>query len=129
MTGDAGGLKARLKQGDAEARKEFDEMKVEIGQGKKPHIEDYEENPKIASRTSSAVQRMSDANKTELENSGWLKGRLPNADHRREFMGWLEENHRQGEPHIHLSPGSPEAEAELLRFSEEEGVRLVQHVK
>jgi hypothetical protein len=31
-------------------------------------------------------------------------------------MEWLETNHRQGEAHIHLRPGSREAEAALREF-------------
>jgi hypothetical protein len=120
--GDPSGLKARLRKGDHEARQEFEEMKAEIASGKKPNVEDFEDTPHSTNVVKS--QRISDANKMELENSGWLKGRLPNADHRRDFMKWLEENHRVGEPHIHLRPGSPEAEAALQQFSEEEGVAL-----
>jgi hypothetical protein len=61
-------------------------------------------------------QRISDGNKVELEDSGWLKKKLPDADRRREFMKWLEANHQQGEAHEHLRPGSREAEAMLRRF-------------
>jgi hypothetical protein len=61
-------------------------------------------------------QRISDGNKVELEDSGWLRKKLPDADRRREFMKWLEANHKQGEAHEHLRPGSPQAEEMLRRF-------------
>jgi hypothetical protein len=55
-------------------------------------------------------QRISDGNKQELEESAWLRRRLPDDERRREFMKWLEKGHRQGEEHTHLRPGSQEAE-------------------
>lgn len=61
-------------------------------------------------------QRISDANKQELQESGWLRRLLRDVDRRREFMEWLETNHRQGEAHIHLRPGSREADAALRDF-------------
>ena len=67
----------------------------------------------------SGKQRISDGNKVELEDSGWLKKKLPDADRRREFMKWLEKNHKAGEEHAHLRPGSPEAQQMLDRFLSE----------
>ncbi|GIF96123.1 hypothetical protein Cci01nite_12170 [Catellatospora citrea] len=61
-------------------------------------------------------ERISDANKAELEDSGWLKNRLKEPQQRRDFMKWLEQGHKQGEAHEHLRPGSPEAEAKLAEF-------------
>lgn len=60
--------------------------------------------------------RISDGNKVELEDSGWLKKKLSDPDRRREFMKWLEKNHKQGEAHEHLKPGSREAQRMLDRF-------------
>jgi hypothetical protein len=61
-------------------------------------------------------ERISDGNKAELEDSGWLKKKLPDPDRRREFMKWLEKNHKVGEEHVHLRPGSREAQQMLDRF-------------
>ena len=44
--------------------------------------------------------------KQELQESGWLKKRLPDIERRRQFMDWLEKNHKLGEEHQHLKPGS-----------------------
>ena len=55
-------------------------------------------------------ERISDATKKELEDSGWLKELEPDAERRREFMEWLEQNHGKGGRHDHLSPGSPAAQ-------------------
>ena len=60
-----------------------------------------------------------DGNKVELQESGWLRKRLKSASRRREFMKWLEKNHKLGEAHEHLRPDSPEAEEMLDRFLEE----------
>ena len=60
--------------------------------------------------------RISDANKRELQESGWLRDLLPNVRARRAFMKWLERNHKTGEAHIHLSPGSNEAVVALGEF-------------
>lgn len=65
-------------------------------------------------------KRVSDGNKQELQESGWLRRRLPDIERRREFMKWLEANHRVGEEHVHLRPGSREAERMLKRFLEED---------
>ena len=64
-------------------------------------------------------ERISDANKVELEDSGWLKKQLPDPERRRQFMKWLEANHRAGEAHVHLRPGSREAREMLNRFKQE----------
>jgi hypothetical protein len=61
-------------------------------------------------------QRISDGNKQELEDSPWLRQRLPNDDRRREFMKWLEKGHKQGEEHAHFRPGSRELEAAVREF-------------
>jgi trimeric autotransporter adhesin len=61
-------------------------------------------------------QRISDAAKTELENSGWLKEEEPNPSARTRFMKWLETEHKlveEGGDHEHLRPGSPDAQRAL----------------
>ena len=65
-------------------------------------------------------QRISDGNKTELENSAWLRRRLPNNERRRQFMKWLERRHdnRDG-PHLHESPSSRELENSVRDFEAE----------
>ena len=65
------------------------------------------------------------ASKSELQESEWLKGRLPNQDDRYDFMEWLQKGHdpRVGEEHVHLKPGSKHAERMLKKWkSEERGV-------
>lgn len=62
-------------------------------------------------------QRISDGNKAELENSGWLRRVLPDAERRRDFMEWLQRRHEQGEAHVHLRPGSPEAQQAVNEFN------------
>jgi hypothetical protein len=110
-------LKEQIRSSDptarAEAEAELRELRRELEAG------EFEEQPK--------KQRISDANKAELENSGWLKERLPDANHRRSFMKWLERGHKQGEAHEHLRPGSPEAEAKLQEFADETGTPIVTH--
>lgn len=64
-------------------------------------------------------QRISDGNKQELENSGWLKRRMPSVERRREFMEWLQKGHERGEAHTHLRPGSREAESAVRQFETE----------
>ena len=64
-------------------------------------------------------QRISDANKAELQDSGWLKDKVPSDDTRRKFMDWLETGHRKAEPHAHLRPGSREAARALEEFFQE----------
>jgi hypothetical protein len=60
--------------------------------------------------------RISDGNKQELEDTGWLRRLLPDAARRREFMEWLQRGHEIGEEHVHLRPGSPEAEQAVQEF-------------
>jgi hypothetical protein len=70
-------------------------------------------------------QRISDAAKTELENSGWLKEEEPNPDARTRFMKWLEAEHKlveEGGGHEHLRPGSPEAQRALGDWRQSEGL-------
>jgi hypothetical protein len=72
----------------------------------------------------------------ELEDSAWLKKRLPAKNDQREFMDWLKKGHREGdlgkeiepgqketEGHEHLSPGSPEAEEKVREWEREKGRR------
>jgi hypothetical protein len=66
-------------------------------------------------------QRISDANKAELEASGWLRAQLPDPEDRRAFMEWLQRRHETGEEHVHLSPGSPEAQRDLNEWQAETG--------
>lgn len=80
--------------------------------------EDYGDDPR---NRLPRRERISDGNKVELEASGWLKKKLPDPERRREFMKWLESNHKQGEAHEHLRPGSREAEAKLQQFLAEAG--------
>ncbi|WP_258725113.1 hypothetical protein [Cellulomonas sp. NS3] len=75
------------------------------------HDDDHDEYEDMPRRT-----RISDGNKSELQESGWLRGRLPDVERRREFMEWLQRGHEIGEPHQHLRPGSREAEAALRDF-------------
>ena len=120
ITGDVPGLRERLHLGDAEARAEFEEFKADIAKGKRPNVEDYEDNLRTEAPK---WERISDANKKELEDSDWLKKKVPGDDDRRNFMKWLEKNHKAGEEHAHLNPGSPYAEKMLQRWLEEEGLR------
>ncbi|OAI39303.1 hypothetical protein AYO39_00465 [Actinobacteria bacterium SCGC AG-212-D09] len=78
---------------------------------------EYGEDPE---NTEPRRERISDANKAELEDSGWLRRELPDAARRRAFMKWLETSHRQGYEHEHLRPGSPAARDAIRRFNEEE---------
>ncbi|HKS72670.1 MAG TPA: LysM peptidoglycan-binding domain-containing protein, partial [Terriglobales bacterium] len=109
--GDPKRLKERLREGDPKAVEEYEGIKTSIQESKRPG-----QGEPRAAEAGARVQRMSDANKVELENSGWLKEKLPDPTHRKEFMKWLEENHQQGEAHIHLRPGSREAEDALQDF-------------
>ena len=107
--GDPKRLKQRLREGDPKARQEYEGIKADIEKSKRPGMGEGRR-----ADSNARVQRMSDSNKQELEDSGWLKEGLSNPKHREEFMQWLEQNHQQGEPHIHLRPGSREA-ADALR--------------
>jgi hypothetical protein len=62
-------------------------------------------------------ERISDGNKAELERSGWLRRQLPDEERRREFMEWLQRRHEQGEEHVHLRPGSREAQQAVDEFT------------
>ena len=66
-------------------------------------------------------ERISDGTKAELQESGWLKEQLPDVNDRRDFMKWLEDNHRMGEEHNHLAPGSPEAQTQLNEWMKQTG--------
>ncbi len=59
-------------------------------------------------------QRISDGHKEELENSGWLKERLPDPDMRREFVYDL--RRRYGGQHGHHPPGAPVTERALREW-------------
>ena len=116
---DAADLRRKLRSDDPALRREAKDEMADLSREAegKPH----ENKPK--------KQRMSDAAKAELENSGWLKKRLPDAEHRRQFMEWLQKRHESGSPHDHLSPGSPYAERMLGVWSAESGTPIVTHPK
>ena len=137
VTGDVQGLQARLRSNDPEtlkdAQAEFDQAKTAIENGQKWHVEEYGEGqgPKAPRST-----RISTAEKSELENSGWLKKRLPAESDRREFMDWLKKGHKEGElgkelqpgqketeRHEHLHPGSREAEEKVREWERGKGRR------
>ena len=69
-------------------------------------------------------KRISDANKAELQESGWLRERLPNQGDGIEFMKWLERGHKEGEAHEHLRPGSSQALEKLREWADYAGKRL-----
>lgn len=125
VTGDVAGLQARLASKDPEvaraARAEFEEIKEQLANGEKPHIDEFADDlrTELPKR-----QWISDAAKRELERSGWLKQRVPSEKNRRKFMKWLERGHGQGEPHIHVIPGTANAEKLLTQWSQEEGIQL-----
>ena len=92
-----------------------------------PDDPDFEDDPEVAKWERKFAgkpqrQRISDANKQELQDSGWLKQKLPDESRRRRFMKWLEERHnlREGKEHEHLKPGSPEAQQAVDEFNAEE---------
>ncbi len=137
ITGDVQSLRARLRSGDAntltEAQAEFDEAQEKIAKGEKWHVEEYGEAPR---QKAPEETRISTAEKSELEDLGWLKTRLPAEKDRREFMGWLKKGHKEGElgreigtsqketeGHEHLGPGSPEAEEKVREWEREKGRR------
>ena len=80
--------------------------------------DDDEENPPPRRTPISDTYR-----KSELEDSGWLKRRIPDPERRRKFMKWLQRYHPMeettGEEHPHLDPGSPEAEEMVEQFEQE----------
>jgi nucleoid DNA-binding protein len=139
VSGDVPGLRNRLRSTDpaiqTEAQKEFDEVQTRVKSGEKVEIEDYGDPP---SRRAPAKEstRISTAEKSELEDSDWLKKRLPDAGDRRKFMDWLKKGHKVGElgaeveqgqrgteGHEHIRPGSPEAEAKVSEWESEQGPR------
>lgn len=135
VTGNAGELRRRLESGDPEAQAEFESVQEEIAQGGKPHIEPYRQRP--ARRVGKkAGERISTSTKSELENSGWLKKRLPAQRDRRAFMDWLKARHKEGiqgeevvaersgvDGHDHYPPGAPETEEVVREWEREMGRR------
>lgn len=137
VSGDVPGLARRLRSNDKatreEARVEFEETKARVAKGEKVDIEEYgEKKPREPSR----VQRISTPQKQELEDSDWLNKRLPDGEDRRSFMDWLKKRHKEGElgpevpegrreteGHVHLAPGSREAEAAVREWEREKGRR------
>ena len=137
ITGDVQGLQARLRSKDPDTRREaqaeFNEAQAKIARGEKWHVEEYGE---ARGHRPPKETRISTAEKSELENSGWLKKRLPAEKDRREFMDWLKRGHKEGElgkelkpgqkgteGHEHLSPGSPAAEQKVMEWEREKGRR------
>jgi hypothetical protein len=80
--------------------------------GAEPAPEDAQPKGRSKGAEEGNFQRISDANKAELQESGWLKERLKDPENRRQFMDWLEDRHKV-EAHEHVSPGSPRANALL----------------
>jgi hypothetical protein len=137
ISGDVPGLRKRLRSSDpevqAEAQNEFDDAKEKVRSGDKVEIEDYGDAPR-RKPTAKEPERISTPEKSELENSDWLKKRLPSANDRRAFMDWLKKGHKEGElgaeirkggketeGHEHLRPGSPEAETRVREWESEQG--------
>jgi hypothetical protein len=106
LTGDVGGLRSRLRSNEQEtareARKEFDEVQQQIKDHGRADIEEFADRPQPKAR---AHKPITDTNKTELENSKWLKDRLPDADDRRSFMDRLKAGHKEGEMGQEIDPG------------------------
>jgi hypothetical protein len=135
VTGNTDELRRRLESGDPEAQAEFEDVQEEIATGGKPHIEPYRQPP--ARRAGEkASERISTSTKSELENSGWLKKRLPAQRDRRAFMDWLKARHKQGiqgdevvagrsgvDGHDHYPPGAPETEEMVREWEREMGRR------
>jgi hypothetical protein len=136
LTGDVQGLQERLRSNDPqtlnEAQAEFNEAKERITNGEKWHVEEYEDPRHQTPRQT----RISTAEKSELQDSEWLKKRLPAEKDRREFMDWLKKGHKEGElgqelkpgekgkeGHEHISPGSAEAENKVREWEQEKGRR------
>ncbi|MGC2215001.1 MAG: DUF4157 domain-containing protein [Silvibacterium sp.] len=84
--------------------------------------EKYGDDPKYERRKD---QRISDAHKSELEDSGWLKKRVTDPDDRRAFMKWLEKRHGVGEAHNHFPPGARRTVRALKQWKEEEAPHLL----
>jgi hypothetical protein len=135
VTGNAGELRRRLESGDPEAQAEWESVREEIAKGGKPHIEPHRQRP--ARRVGKkAGERISTSTKSELENSGWLKKRLPVQRDRRTFMDWLKARHKEGiqgeevvaersgvDGHDHYPPGAPETEEVVREWEREMGRR------
>jgi hypothetical protein len=132
LTGDVEGLKSGLRSKDpttrAAAEEEFDEAAAKIRNGEKHHVEDFE-TPSPKQAKASMPSRISTAEKSELEDSPWLKDRLKSGRERRKFMDWLKKGHKEGDlgeelkpgdrdagKHEHLRPGSAEAEAKVREW-------------
>lgn len=137
LSGDTPGLRSKLRSNnpaDQElARAEFDSAREAIESGKKWEVEELGQSRRPSAREDT---RISTGNKTELENSEWLKKRLPKPEDRRKFMDWLEKNHKAGETgkelkpsekgtdkHEHHTPGSKDAEEAVKNWEREEGRR------
>ena len=137
LSGDTPGLRSKLRSSNAADREigqsEFDNARQAIESGKKWEVEEFGESRRPTTPKDAPI---STGNKTELENSEWLKKRLPSAQDRRKFMEWLEKNHRAGETgterkpgqketdkHDHYSPGSKAAEEAVKNWEREEGTR------
>jgi len=137
ITGDVSGMEKWLRSDDParleRARDEFRDASERIVKGERVHLEDYDEGPR-ASVSESA--KISTGEKSELEDSAWLKGRLPGPEDRRNFMEWLKKGHKEGdvgaevrpgqsesEKHEHYRPGSRAAEEKVREWERELGRR------
>ena len=131
ITGDSEQLKSRLRSNDpqtrADAEAEFDEASAKIAQGQRHHVEEFETPVRPSKRPEPS--RISTTEKSELENSAWLKKRLPNASDRKKFMDSLTSGHKRGDQgaelkpgdrdvgkHEHFKPGSPALEAKVREW-------------
>jgi hypothetical protein len=136
LTGDVQGLEKRLRSIDPEtlkeAQNEFDEANERMAKGERVHLEDSGD-PRAQTSQGTSI---STGDKSELENSGWLKRRLSEPEDRRDYMAWLKKGHKEGElgaeiepgqtateRHEHLRPGSPEAEASVREWERGMGRR------
>ncbi|HEU5472577.1 MAG TPA: peptidoglycan-binding protein [Actinophytocola sp.] len=72
--------------------------------------------------------RISTGRKPELQESGWLRRRLPDPARRKEFMDWIRDRNRTGGPgHEHQDPGSQPTQELLDEFlAESPGGRATQ---
>lgn len=136
LMGDTPGLRRKLRSGNAADREigqtEFDNAREAIEGGQKWDVEEMGQTRRPMAQEDN---RISTGNKTELENSEWLKKRIPDPEARRKFMDWLDKNHRTGETgterqpgketekHDHYSPGSKAAEEAVKNWEREEGKR------
>ena len=125
IRGDVHGLRTRLKSNDPDtlraARTEFDDASVDIAEGKKPHVENYAEDPRPQAPE---TERISTGGKKRIDFSGWIKKRLPNGNDQWEYRNWLKTSHKVGSiEHDHPAPGTPAAEALVRTWEEEMGRR------